>query len=577
MSDRAPADPFEQLLGMADRPAAPSPEFGKELRARLIAELTADQASAEETETMSAMTARPPVALDGIQSRRTTRRLMPILEMAAAILIVFGFVAAIAGPNQVKDGFGLFAPPAQQPEGGSASMLGGNPGRTGEQPGPGPAAEPELAWTIDSGAGDVVPAQFVAHGDILYLAGDAASIGQTSMPYLRAVRISTRDVLWQSDFKVWGGVAATDNLLFAYLHNVPTGSEPSTISLAAIDAKTGALVWEQPLGGIIGGIDAVSPIVIDSTVYGVIPDGTAFAFETATGAEIWTSTGERARSGGGEGERHTSAGQFAVSDGFLFRVDLDGTLAAIDLLTGEEVWRISIQERIGLQPRNATVLSAGGAVALLVEAIDQPGADSATPVAAEGRIKTVLATFDAPSGGNLWSKQFSGFGSAYAVLDYGIVVALAEDAESGAPRQIERFDLKTGASLNVFEASLSNVLGAAVVGSTVYLTEQGGRISAWNVAADHIEWVLDTGASLAGPVSVVNGMLIVSSADGATLSVYGTPEKNEAGRDDASTPAVQPTVVPPTSTPAPGQGTTGGAPTVEPPMLSPTPTPAANS
>jgi outer membrane protein assembly factor BamB len=589
MRDRASADPFEQLLGLADRPAMPSRDFAEGLRDRLIAELSADEKSAKGNDSMSTMIVQAPVALGDYRRSKTQRKLMPILEVAAAILVIFGFVAALAGPDQVKDRFGISGPPpstlhptvAQQiatppptvipptvDPGMMASMYGGTSGRTGEQPGPGPLEEPGLAWMLEDMGGIIEP-KLTALGGVLYAAGDFASVGEPADPFLEAIDLQTGEVLWKVKIDVLGGIAATADLLFVNVKEPVPGASPKPY-LVAIGTADGEIDWKRQIpASPVGWIDSVSPIVIGDVVYTASADGGVYAFGATTGNQVWVSSGQRAANTGGESSDGpppiSGAGQFAVGDGYLFRVDLDGVLAAIDLKTGAEVWRLTIQDRIGLQPLNANVLVTGQAVALVVDCSDG---------------KTAIALFETSTGLDLWKKELNGLVPNVAVSGSGLIVPLRPLEETAAGTKVERYSLLTGETLGTLPAVLGDVTGVSAVGQSAYLVDQDGSIAAWNVVTDKVDWVVAAGVGLYMPPIVSDGTIVVEGgADKVGLYAF-----NETGFASPEA-GMQPTIAPPTSTPmmtptpdvaASGNGDGAEAtatviPTAMPPTATPTP------
>jgi outer membrane protein assembly factor BamB len=161
----------------------------------------------------------------------------------------------------------------------------GDAARTGNQPGPGPAAAPTERW------------RFAVHFD-------------QNDPYAKLL----------ADLLVLSWPAVADGVVYA-------GSLDG--ALYAIDAASGAQRWRMETGE-IGSVAA--PVVADGIVSAGAQDGLLFAVEAASGAERW-----RYDTGG------FVIGNPATAEGRVF-VATNHALVGLDAVTGQEVWRVEDAE-----------------------------------------------------------------------------------------------------------------------------------------------------------------------------------------------------------------------------------------
>lgn len=189
------------------------------------------------------------------------------------------------------------APDTPVPVPGPASpMRGGDPSRSGNQPGPAPAAEPPVAWRAPTGW--YSPAQPVVARNLVVFGGFSLGGRQA---VVEAVDTSRGGVRWQTTAPVgWAEVpdapALAGDLLF-----VPVQAPVSGVM--AVVAWTGQPVWFAPFGF----TSVTAPAADGDTVYtagwGVRnprdgarddPVGSVFALDQKTGRERWRFI-ERAR------------------------------------------------------------------------------------------------------------------------------------------------------------------------------------------------------------------------------------------------------------------------------------------
>jgi outer membrane protein assembly factor BamB len=96
------------------------------------------------------------------------------------------------------------------------------------------------------------------------------------------------------------------------------------------------LLWEVDVEGL--GFDA-GPIIADGTVFAADHDGRIFALQLSTGEELWRT------------ELETGfVASPAYRNGVLFAGDYDGTLHALDAKDGKELWSFSSELEIDASP-----------------------------------------------------------------------------------------------------------------------------------------------------------------------------------------------------------------------------------
>ena len=141
---------------------------------------------------------------------------------------------------------------------------------------------PQLAWTVNIGAGDgrrvrITADPIVAQGRVFTLDAEA-----------QVAAVSTAgQLLWTTDL-----TPANDNSSNASGGGLAYGDGKLFVSsgfgrLTALDPATGAVVWQQELGSTGTG----NPAVLDGLVYVVAGDDVAWALETDTGRIAWQLSG----------------------------------------------------------------------------------------------------------------------------------------------------------------------------------------------------------------------------------------------------------------------------------------------
>ena len=337
------------------------------------------------------------------------RRRFPHLALVAFFTLLGSPVDLGAGPAPASTAV---------PTAADVPMLGGNPARTGVQPGPGPAGAPEELWAFQTGA-DVASAPATFDGTA-YLSGDNG--------VLYAVDTTTGQERWHLRVgRQWDSTPAF------VAGTVYVGGD----AIHAVEAATGQVRWRVATSDVV----EAAPAVADGVVYVAATDGTVQALDTATGARRWRTA---------IGDDLPSAP--AVAAGTVFVAGFGGAVVALDAATGDERWQVQTGDGIDSMP----VVDAG------VVFVHSHGANKGANLG--GVSRTTLRALDAATGNERWRFDAAGGNSnasSPAVANDVVYVGVdrylfAVDATTGR----ERWHLATG----------DEVRGApAVVDGTVYV------------------------------------------------------------------------------------------------------------
>jgi outer membrane protein assembly factor BamB len=308
----------------------------------------------------------------------------------------------------------------------------GDAARSGNMPGPGPDGTPAIRWTFQAGA--PIGSQVVVVGKVVYVVSTDGTV--------HAVDLDTGRQQWSASIgaETHGALEVVDGLVivggengahaFAVSDGRPawTAAKAGTVRGApaivghtavfdsdegmatALDTRTGAVLWSQPLGA----PDDTSVAALDGLAIFGLQDGTVVALAVADGTERW-----RAESGDG-----ARIGTPAIADGRVYVASLDdngpGThhIMALDLKTGTLLWRFASP---GDRPAYTPAIADGRAIT-------------------EGEDGNVTA-LDAATGAVLWQTKAPGLVEVVPAIADGVVYgasnggfAFAFDAATGTER-----------------------------------------------------------------------------------------------------------------------------------------------
>lgn len=187
---------------------------------------------------------------------------------------------------------------------------------------------------------------------------------------------------------ITGGVAVDDGIV------VGAGRHGVQSSLVfGWDAEKGSVAWKHEVGGWITTASAIA----DGTAYAATSSGMVYAFELATGSELWSVTGPAS-----EPDHYTAP---AVVDGTVYvlmrdvRRDTGSRLYSIEASSGEVEWTVGIDGPN--LPDNLAV--ADRSVYTISSSTRQCESDSGMPCAVTEAIVTAV---DAASGERRWRRRW---------------------------------------------------------------------------------------------------------------------------------------------------------------------------
>lgn len=496
MADR---DDFDDLLRGLDQPVAPRAAFAEGLRTRLLAELSRPASSGEDPimQTSPLPAEAPPRALN--QPRRP-HWLTTAFEIAAALVLLFSFWqfadrffgSPDIGPGDHALQAALTQPAATLPAGVVASpvttaapilsaMAGGDPGRTGAQPGPAPAGTlhartvPRNESEYNRGGAAPVAVDGVLYRVASIQIGVDANGGVRTETHLEARDLATGTLKWSVAADITGGPAVADGRVFVF---VAYQGEPHW-GIEAYSTASGRLLWKEPMFGWIASMTGyISPVVLNGVVYGAGPNGVAIAVDQATGKELWRSTALQTsdviKEQSTPGIALQSLSPFAVADGHLYLFNAHGDLGALKLSDGSLAWSFNVAERFG-PVTSLQLVAADGRVMVAAHAVDSRRPEDAT---------TQLYAFSGATGDLIWDAgQPNGISVgifSMAVANDKLIVALSTYVMgtplANADARIA-YNLSDGVvawrSSDFADRGISDF---AVAGADVYFTDDGQLI-----------------------------------------------------------------------------------------------------
>ena len=492
--------------------------------------------------------------------QRWNRHGWPVVELLGAAALIIGLVSVMLGggngglPSLVP-GFGQTtrqATPAAVS--GEIAMAQGNAGRTGEMSGPGVASDPTVVWSKIPSSGSFAAAPIVA-GDTLY------AVNQGEYPdgsRVVAYDTSTGIVRWQAAVNEgrleYGAPAVSNGLvlvpvtddgpsdtmdqLIATPRTGPTGIE-LTGALLALDAQTGQTVWRFATGG----IGYLSPLVVGDLVYVSDGLGTVQAISIATGEEVWNTTYPIRGT-------LTPNASLSLTNGLIYAASNMGTLYAFDAETGEQAWATELG---GNYPTTPVV--AGGTIYVASSAIQDPGGLGETelipnPDVPAAVVEPHAATPPAESPDPIVSGQ----GRLYAIdattgvpgwavdLDYPLRPApmvtgeMVVIAGAGANSdEVIALDAATGQTER-WSLTADGMIDTSIVVSDGigYIGTFGSTFYAIDLSDGSTVWSVRTAGHIGSQASVSDGLVFMASSAIEGSALYALGESTDATPGAAS-------------------------------------------
>lgn len=539
MSDR---DPFEQLTGAFDRPVAPAPDFAARLRAHALGELDGaadEEGHAANRQSLShraegkAKNAHTPLPLSpngrlhhipaapiqGSAPTRPIRRLrwLPALEIAAAVLLMVTLLGQVVGPERLRNAVVPDAfQPARSDMSGDAAMWGANPGRTWVM-----AVEaPDLAGLqpIELEADpETMTMTMLVHGPRIFHAGIRLSTGE---PFLAAVNAVDGTELWSARgraVEVHGRMAAVgDTLLVVNGRPDPTNNN-IVGQLTAYDVETADVRWFGPELGPVNDNPAVGPIIIDDIAYVAAMDGVPMAVDLETGEVIWRGFAPDPIDGTDPGPPSMPGGMIAADDDAIYTALADGTLQAYDREAGDILWTAELAEPgagalyVALAVQDNRVITT-----IRSGVMDRGGV----------RLPDVIAAFDAESGDRVWSKETSLIIGDTVIQDDTVVVVVQDGPDPPTLDRLLALDVANGTTRWELREGLATSLNwLSAAGNHIYVMGDFGQFSVVEDGQVVHSLTLASPSDpreqryYPGPALLANDRLYIATGDGRILTL----------------------------------------------------------
>ncbi len=371
------------------------------------------------------------------------------------------------------------APPAST----EVPMFRGNPGRTGENPGPGPAGSPTARWKARLGTA-ITSSPSVTDG-IIYIGSVAPTT--VSGGALHAVDAATGIEIWRSATTPGDGILSSP----AVVNGIVVVGSYDGIVIAA-DASAGEERWRYQTEA---GVNLQSPAIVDDVVYLTDSGGHLYALDTADGRERW-----RFVSGNGSERSFSSP---AVANGMVFCVDASRrtgektSLHSLDSASGKERWTFTPEDGNDL---------------------------FGLPVITGSRVFVAtllgpMVAIDAASGNELARYDFDAVPSTRLAVVNNVILLGSDDGQLIASN-IETGERLWSRQINDGAALYS---GPTIAGGTAYVGDADGFMFAIDAATGAQQWKAGVRSLWSAP-TVIDGSLYVGSEGGELRAVGGSDE-----------------------------------------------------
>ena len=394
-----------------------------------------------------------------------------------ARLTAFALVLAACAPSGGSPGPASPAPSVDPlPSGGievDVPTYRGDAARDGVMPGPGPIADPTIAWQVSlSGpvgttvvtAGGVA---FVAVQDGSLVALDLKTGAQRWTSLVSSSSLSTPDVV--------GGLVV-----------VGTGTD----GLQAVEAATGVKRWSVAADGAISG----APADAHGKIVFATDRGTVEAVDATTGSKIWAVSVD-----------DPVIASIAIGNGLVIvgtngAETHHGTLFALDLETGARRWRTDV----GYFGRVGTPGIADGRV------YASAGLDSSIPSSRH------IVALDLASGAFDWA-----FANASDDPVYTPAISGDQAFIPGEDHTLTRVDASSGMVVWTFAADGVVEVVPALAGNAVYAASNNGSTFAVDRVTGKELWSVPIRGVPYGP-TVAGGMVLIGTDLGIVYAIGGT-------------------------------------------------------
>jgi outer membrane protein assembly factor BamB len=288
-------------------------------------------------------------------------------------------------------GIAVTLPPAQANS--EWTQSGGNAAKSMGHLALGPT--PGMAWRVSTGEGNSSQGQLASSPVI----GEGRIFTIDTRAVVRALSPENGATIWQSQVR---GANAPEGALFGggvVYDNGRIYATNGAGDAAALDAKTGALVWRVRPGGPLRG----APTVANDNVYVVSQDNQLFALNPADGATRWSGSGA-VEIAGILGASSPAAAQGTVVAGFS-----SGELNAYRYENGQNLWQDAL---------------ARTSISTSVTQLSDIDAD---PVIDSGRVYAVgqggrMVAIELITGQRIWEINVAGIATPWVAGDWIFVV-----------------------------------------------------------------------------------------------------------------------------------------------------------
>jgi outer membrane protein assembly factor BamB/class 3 adenylate cyclase len=436
--------------------------------------LFAVQAPAESTQTDPEAAGRDRAARvwTRIRARPAARWAAPGVAVAAVIIALVGAGVLLGSPKPTASASPAPTALTSLPVMADVPFYRADDHRSSIYPGPGPVAQPKVAWAVQlDGAANFTPIVV----DAKVIVGDLSGI-------VRALDAQTGLERWRFRTDNGGGftssAAAADGLIFV---------ADLAGALHALDAATGAERWSKPLEN-----TGIHPLVADRLLYVGSSDGHAYGLDPTTGQQRWDW----------EGLAGTQMNVNVVSDGVAY-IGGGGVLYAIRLVDKANVW-----------PPVKTISTNQSAAVLAGDTIFM----AALPVGGEVSRSELLAIdratgkvrwrWSSPSGNQVNPSSIRG-GIVYVVTPDDGVYALRDAGSAAQPVWHARVP---GSSLPI-----------SLVGDILYVGAHEGPLIALSVTDGHKRWQTPAGTQGTTNPVVTGGMIFQVDGELSVIRAWAEP------------------------------------------------------
>lgn len=333
------------------------------------------------------------------------------------------------------------------------------------------AFQPTIAWSASVGNGSgkaYSPLNPVLVGNTLYV--------ESSNGAVAALNATTGSASWQAKYAggLTGSIGADSNRVVVGANNT---------NIIALNASTGESLWTTPLGNLLQG----APLVTNTAVVVKLINNSAVAVDPNTQKTLWTyqrQVPDLALKGG--------SAPILVNGQVIFGFD-DGSVAALQLKSGNLVWEQSIANGLGLDaisrmvPINANLIASNGVV---------------YAAAYQGNV----AALDASSGNVIWQQAISTY-AGFTLSNNALIIC----STSG---HVIALDKRTGKTLWRQDALVGRKLTApAMSGNYVVLADNAGDVHWLNANNGQFVARINLGKTpiYATPVTLGNNVWIYNS------------------------------------------------------------------